>query len=165
MSSDLFAPVELFVFDIDGTLTDGTTTWLGPEIGWTQTYSVRDGEAILRLKRGGLPVVPLSRNRTLCARTRMEGLGLPLDWLGVTDKVVALREITAAYQVSLDRVCFVGDGLEDVAVLQVVGCPCVVADAHARARTAATYVAAAKGGHRAIEEIADLIGSAKGWTR
>ena len=34
--------------------------------------------------------------RTLCARTRMEGLGLPLDWLGVGDKLVAFRRASRA---------------------------------------------------------------------
>jgi 3-deoxy-D-manno-octulosonate 8-phosphate phosphatase (KDO 8-P phosphatase) len=157
MRSDLFASVELFAFDIDGTLTDGTTTWLGPDIGWTQTYSVRDGEALLRLKGTGMPIFPVSRNRTRCARTRMEGLGLPLDWLGVSDKLAAVQEISSTCRVPLDRVCFIGDGLEDVPVLTRVGCPCTVADGHARARAAAAYVTQARGGQRAIEEVADLI--------
>jgi 3-deoxy-D-manno-octulosonate 8-phosphate phosphatase (KDO 8-P phosphatase) len=163
LKTDAFGAVHLFAFDIDGTLTDGRTTWLGPEIGWTQTYSVRDGEAILRLKRMGMPVMPLSRNRTLCARTRMEALGLPTTWLGVGDKIESVQEISASYQVPLSQICFVGDGLEDVPVLSVVGCPCAVADGHARARAAAIYVTEASGGHRVIEEIVNLIAEVRGW--
>jgi len=159
--STAFGEVGLFAFDIDGTLTDGRTSWLGPEVGWTQTYSVRDGEALLRMKRSGLPVVPLSRNRTLCARTRMEGLGLPLDWLGVTDKVEAIRAISAAFDVPLTRVCFVGDGLEDAGVFALVGCACVVADGHEGARAAARYVTRARGGDRVVEEIEALITAAR----
>jgi 3-deoxy-D-manno-octulosonate 8-phosphate phosphatase (KDO 8-P phosphatase) len=154
---DRLGTVALFAFDIDGTLTDGTTTWMGPRVGWVQTYSVRDGEALLRLRRAGVPAVPLSRNRTLCARTRMEGLGLPLDWLGVADKLTALQAIRARYGVDPARICYVGDGLEDVPVLSVVGFPCAVADGHARARAAAAYVTEARGGCRAVEEIVDLI--------
>jgi YrbI family 3-deoxy-D-manno-octulosonate 8-phosphate phosphatase len=164
MTSDRFLAVDLFAFDIDGTLTDGTTTWLGPEVGWTQTYSVRDGEAILRLKRLGMPVVPLSRNRTRCARTRMEALRLRLDWLGVEDKIAALDGLAAAHAVPKGRICFIGDGLEDAAVFALVGCPCAVADAHPLALAAAAHVTAARGGHRAIEELSDLIIAAKGWT-
>jgi 3-deoxy-D-manno-octulosonate 8-phosphate phosphatase (KDO 8-P phosphatase) len=162
MSAEAFGRVDLVAFDIDGTLTDGTTTWLGPEIGWTQTYSTRDGEAMLRLLKIGLYVMPLSRNKTACARARMEGLGLPLDWLGVTDKVEALRAISTRYVVSLDRVCYVGDGLEDAAVFSLVGCGCAVADAHPRARSAAGFVTEARGGHRAFEEVALRILDARG---
>src|SRR5688572_29329026 len=58
-----FADAELLSFDIDGTLTDATTWWAGPESGWVQRYSVRDGEALLRIRQRRI-VVPLSRNRT-----------------------------------------------------------------------------------------------------
>ncbi len=162
MSLDAFGRVDLVAFDIDGTLTDGTTTWLGPEIGWTQTYSTRDGEAMLRLVKIGLHVMPLSRNRTACARARMEALGLPLDWLGVTDKVEALKILSDRFVVSLDRVCYVGDGFEDASVFSLVGCPCAVADAHPRARAAAAFVTRAKGGERAFEEVALRILDARG---
>ena len=53
------AQAALLAFDIDGTLTDATTWWGGPELGWLQRYSVRDGEALLRIKKR-IPVVPLS---------------------------------------------------------------------------------------------------------
>jgi 3-deoxy-D-manno-octulosonate 8-phosphate phosphatase (KDO 8-P phosphatase) len=160
--SAAFEAVGLFAFDIDGTLTDGRTTWLGPEVGWTQTYSVRDGEAILRMKRMGLPVVPLSRNRTLCARTRMEALGLPLDWLGTADKVEAIHAICARFEVPLHRACFVGDGLEDAGVFALVGCACAVSDAHPGALAAAHYVTRARGGDRVVEELEARIAAARG---
>ncbi len=162
MSIDAFGRVDLVAFDIDGTLTDGTTSWLGPEVGWTQTYSTRDGESILRLVKIGLHVVPLSRNRTACARARMEALGLPLDWLGVADKVEGLHALSERFVVPKERICFVGDGLEDASVFALVGCSCAVADAHPRARAAAGFVTRARGGERAFEEIALRILDARG---
>ena len=69
------ASIRLIAFDIDGTLTDATTWWGGLERGWLQRYSVRDGEALLRL-RAERYVLPLSRNRTVSAAERMAGLGL-----------------------------------------------------------------------------------------
>ncbi len=162
MSTDPFAAVDLFVFDIDGTLTDATTSWLGPAIGWTQTYSVRDGEALIRLVRAGVPAAPLSRNKTECARVRMEALGVRLDWLGVSDKIEALGAIVHAFGVPRNRVCFVGDGIEDAAVFAKVGLGCAVADAHPKALAAAAHVTRARGGARAIEELVDQILTAKG---
>mgnify|MGYP002140834198 CR=1 FL=1 len=32
--SDALARIRVVAFDIDGTLTDATTSWLGPELGW-----------------------------------------------------------------------------------------------------------------------------------
>ena len=162
MSIDAFNSVDLVAFDIDGTLTDGTTTWLGNEIGWTQTYSTRDGESMLRLVKIGLHVVPLSRNKTACARARMDALGLPLDWLGVADKVEGLRAIATRFVVAPERICYLGDGLEDASVFAMVGSSCAVADAHPRARAAASFVTRAKGGDRAFEEVALRILDARG---
>jgi 3-deoxy-D-manno-octulosonate 8-phosphate phosphatase (KDO 8-P phosphatase) len=144
--------IRLIAFDIDGTLTDATTWWGGPERGWLQRYSVRDGEALLRL-RAERHVLPLSRNRTASASERMAGLGLDARWLGVSDKLGSLRQICGEYQVDRAEVCFVGDGPDDAAVFAEVGLGLAVADAHPDALAAAHVVLAARGGERAIEEV------------
>jgi 3-deoxy-D-manno-octulosonate 8-phosphate phosphatase (KDO 8-P phosphatase) len=158
-----FSEIELLVIDIDGTLTDAKVAWAGPAAGWTQLFSVRDGESIRRLCQRGIPVVPLSRNPTLCARARMEGLGLPCDWLGVADKLVSFQEVLARYAVTPERIAYVADGREDVPILKAVGFPIAVADAHRSAVAVARYVTRARGGEHALEEVIDLILEARGW--
>jgi 3-deoxy-D-manno-octulosonate 8-phosphate phosphatase (KDO 8-P phosphatase) len=152
-----FTNIRLLAVDIDGTLTDGSLLWGGPEIGWTQRYLVRDGEAILRLVRHGIPVVPLSRNPTACARARMVHLKLPTTWLGVKDKVLGLAEILAAYAVEADVVAYVGDGPEDADVFARVGLGCAVADAHPAAQDAAHLVLQKGGGSGAVAEFIERI--------
>lgn len=146
------ASIRLLAFDIDGTLTDATTWWGGESRGWLQRYSVRDGEALLRLQ-ADRHVLPLSRNRTDSAAARMSGLGLDGRWLGVTDKVGAIRQICREYQVSQEAIAFVGDGPDDAAVFCAVGLGYAVADAHPEARAAAHLVLDRPGGARVIEEI------------
>jgi 3-deoxy-D-manno-octulosonate 8-phosphate phosphatase (KDO 8-P phosphatase) len=158
-----FRDISLLVVDIDGTLTDATIDWGGPSVGWTQRFSVRDGEAIRRLIGKGLSVVPLSRNPSLCAKTRMEGLGLCTDWVGVSDKPAAFAQLLARYAIDPERVAYFADGCEDVPILEQVGLACVVADAHPLAKAAAKYVTKKRGGDHALEEIADLISEARGW--
>lgn len=142
----------LLAFDIDGTLTDATTWWAGEAVGWTQRYSVRDGEAMLRMAKT-LPVVPLSRNKTEAARRRMEGLRRDLRWLGVTDKLAALDEICTAYAIKPEHVVFVGDGPDDAAVFAQVGLGLAVADAHPTALASAHRVLERRGGERVMEAI------------
>lgn len=142
----------MVAFDIDGTLTDATTWWGGDERGWLQRYSVRDGEALLRLQ-ADRHVLPLSRNRTQSAAERMRGLGLDARWLGVRDKVASVRQICSEYQVRAQEICFVGDGPDDAVVFPEVGIGYAVADAHPEALAAAHIVLDAAGGGRPIEEI------------
>ena len=158
-----FSEIALLLIDVDGTLTDAKTAWGGPATGWLQVFSIRDGESIKRLCQRGIPVVPLSRNATLSARTRMEGLGVPCDWLGVADKAVAFRELRQRYAAPLDRIAYVGDGREDVPILTAVGFPIAVADAHKSVLAVAKYTTRARGGDHALEEVIDLILEAHGW--
>jgi 3-deoxy-D-manno-octulosonate 8-phosphate phosphatase (KDO 8-P phosphatase) len=158
-----FSEIALLLIDVDGTLTDAKTTWGGPAVGFTQVFSVRDGESIKRLCLRGIPVVPLSRNATLSTRTRMEGLGVPCEWLGVGDKSVAFDELRRRYAIAPERIAYVADGREDVPIFRVVGFPIAVANAHPSARAAAKYVTRAAGGDHALEEVIDLILEAHGW--
>ena len=147
-----FADAELLAFDIDGVLTDATTWWAGLNVGWVQRYSVRDGEALLRIAQRRI-VIPLSRNRTNSVLSRMEGLGLDMRWLGVQDKLTGLDQICREFGVAPEAVCFVGDGFDDSPVLRRVGLGCAVADAHPAALEAADVVLTAHGGARVMEEI------------
>lgn len=157
---EALAQIRVVAFDIDGTLTDATTSWLGPELGWTQTYSTRDGEAILELVGAGVVVVPISRNRTLTARARMEGLKLRLDWLGTPDKVASIAEASEALEVPLAQFLFVGDGREDAAIFECVGMGVAVRDAHPLAKARARWLLERAGGERVMEEIAEeLLGA------
>ncbi len=155
------AQIELLTFDIDGTLTDATTWWAGDGVGWVQRYSVRDGEALLRLVRAGVQVVPLSRNATEVARRRMEHLRCSTRWLGVGDKLAALAEILAEHGVPAERVVHVGDGLDDAPIFERVGVGVAVADAHPVALAAADLTLRARGGERAIEELEQHIDQAR----
>ncbi len=153
MNESLPSSVRVVAFDVDGTLTDATTWYAGEEVGWTQVYSVRDGEAILRLRRRGLTVLPLSRNGTKAAERRMELLGCDVRWLGVTDKEKAFAEILDATGAAAREVCAIGDGIDDAPIFALAGIGVAVADAHPKAREVADHVLTSRGGERAIEEL------------
>lgn len=145
--------IALFICDIDGTLTDGTTTWLGSEHGWAQTYRHRDGDAIRELLAAGVGFVPLSRNGSACAYARMSALGLDTRWLGVDDKLPALQQILAEFGVAPRNVLIMGDGTHDAALMPLVGVGVAVADAHPKALLAARLITKAAGGQGAVEEL------------
>lgn len=160
-ADERLARVELLTFDIDGTLTDATTWWAGEAAGWIQRYSVRDGEALLRLAKAGMTIVPLSRNKTPAARIRMEHLRCATDWLGVGDKIAALEQIRERHGgISADRVVHIGDGIDDAVVFERVGVGVAVADAHPWAIERARVVLRSAGGARAIEELEALLARA-----
>jgi 3-deoxy-D-manno-octulosonate 8-phosphate phosphatase (KDO 8-P phosphatase) len=159
----MWQSVKLLGLDIDGTLTDGFLYWAGPDVGFTQRFAVRDGEAIVRLRKKELPIVPISRNKTACAKVRMQMLGLPLEWVGVDDKELALRQVCARYALDAQAICYVGDGREDAPILSSVGMGVCVADGHKKTLAAARYTTQAGGGCGAAEEVIEHIMAARGW--
>lgn len=159
----MWQKIQLLSLDIDGTLTDGLLYWAGPDIGFTQRFAVRDGEAIVRLAARAMPIVPISRNKTACAKARMQGLKLPVEWVGVDDKERAMREVCARYNIDIKDVCYVGDGREDAPIMERVGAGVCVADGHPKTLAKASYTTTALGGRGAAEEVIEHIMQARGW--
>lgn len=87
----------------------------------------------------------------------MSSLSLSTRWVGVDDKIVAFNEVVAHYRVEMDQCAFVGDGADDAPLLERVGHPFSVKDAHPLAVRAARYVTKALAGSHAMEEIVFML--------
>jgi N-acylneuraminate cytidylyltransferase len=143
------------VTDFDGVHTDDTvhTDADGRE---SVRVSRSDGMGIARLRRAGIPVLILSAetNPVVSARARK----LEVDVLqGVQDKVGALREWAKAQGVPLSRIAYIGNDINDLGCLEVVGFPVAVPEAHPLVLAAARVVVSRTGGHGAVRELADRV--------
>lgn len=143
------------VTDFDGVHTDDTvhTDADGRE---SVQVSRSDGMGIARLRRAGIPVLILSAetNPVVSARARK----LEVDVLqGVQDKVAALREWAKAQGVPLSRIAYIGNDINDLGCLEVVGFPVAVPEAHPLVLAAARVVVSRTGGHGAVRELADRV--------
>ncbi len=153
------APVPL---DVDALVTDfdGVHTDDGVLVDSDGVESVRvhrgDGLGVGRLRDAGLPILVLSKERNPVVTARARKLGVEV-LQGVDDKATALREWCVARGVDLDRTVYVGNDVNDLPALRVVGWPVAVADAHPDVLAAARVVTAARGGHGAVREICDQI--------
>lgn len=147
--------VALLVFDFDGVLTDNRV--LVMEDGTEAVFCSRaDGLAFDALRRHGLPALILSTetNRVVQARAtklRVEALQ------AVRDKATALREFCAARKIALAEVAFVGNDLNDLPVMRIVGHPVAVADAHPAVTQVARYVLRTSGGQGVAREIVEQL--------
>ena len=79
-------------------------------------------------------------------------------WLvGREDKSRALDDLLNQLGLSIEQAAFLGDDVLDVPVLRRAGLAVAVEDAHPFALEAAHLRTAAKGGHGAVRELADLV--------
>lgn len=154
--------IKMLALDIDGVLTDGHLTWGGETVGWTQRFYVRDGEAIRQAITSKLVVVTaISRNKTPCAKARMKHLGIATTHVGISDKVQSLEAVCREFNVRPEEVCYVGDGAEDVPILQQVGFGVAPADGHPMAQQASHRVTQSVGGRGVAEEVIGWLSAAR----
>ena len=76
---------------------------------------------------------------------------------GIDDKRPVVCDWLAAHAIPMDRAAYLGNDINDLGPMGVVGWPVAVADAHPAVRQAARLVLARPGGHGAVRELCDLV--------
>lgn len=155
------AAMEVVVLDVDGVLTDGGL-WHGPEGELIKRFDVRDGLGIRLLQHAGLEVAFLSGGRGGATEVRARQLGIRHCLVGAKDKPVALAGLRQQLAVEAERMVFVGDDMNDLALQGCVGLLVATADAAAPLRRRADAVLRRPGGHGAVRELAERLLQARG---
>jgi 3-deoxy-D-manno-octulosonate 8-phosphate phosphatase (KDO 8-P phosphatase) len=153
--------VELLVLDVDGVLTDGGLFY-GPDGEALKRFDVKDGHGLVLAHLTGLRAAILTARRSAIVEKRAAELWLSPVSQGNRDKRAGLFALLEEARVPPERAGFVGDDVNDLPPLSLVGFACCPSDAVPEVRRIAHYVARAKGGHGAVREIVELILKAQG---
>lgn len=147
--------LDLLVYDFDGVMTDNRVR-VDQAGGESVACSRADGLGVDLIRSLGLPQIIVSTETNPVVRARAEKLKLFL-LQGIRDKRQALVDYCAEQGYALNRVLYVGNDVNDLTAMQVVGFPVCPSDAHPAIRNLASWVVAARGGGGVIREIADQI--------
>lgn len=148
-------PIELIVFDFDGVFTDNGV-YTGQDGHELVRANRGDGWGIARLRERGVPMIVLSTEENQVVAARCAKLGLECRH-GISDKAAALADLLDQRGISRDRTIYVGNDVNDLGCLRLVGLPVVVADAHPDVLPAARLVLTRPGGRGAVRELCDLV--------
>lgn len=155
----LAAEIKLAVFDFDGVFTDNTV-WTFSD-GKEAIRSWRsDGLGIARLKDAGIAVWVLSTELNPIVKVRCQKLAINC-LTGLADKKKALERLTKKLSVDFERVMYVGNDINDLECMRLVGLPVAVTDAYGEVKKIAKYVTKRPGGMGAVREICDWIVASK----
>jgi YrbI family 3-deoxy-D-manno-octulosonate 8-phosphate phosphatase len=158
---ELAKPIRLILSDVDGVLTDGSIILDNQGIE-TKVFYVRDGLAIKLWQKAGFSFGILTARNSQVVKIRAAELGIDIVRQGFSEKLPAAREILEVTRFQPSEVCYIGDDLQDLAVMYEVGLPVAVADAAAEVRQAAAWVTTAPGGRGAVRELVERLLKAKG---
>ena len=148
------AELRLVVFDFDGVMTDGRV--IVHQNGESVVCSRRDGLGVEALRRAGVPALVLSKETNPVVTARADKLRIPCVQ-GIDDKAAFLRRYLDEHGIPAPFVAYVGDDVNDIECLRMVGLPVAVQDAHPTARREAALVLNARGGLGAVREFCDLV--------
>lgn len=156
VASKSIPEIRMFLTDCDGCLTDGGMYYSenGDEL---KKFNTRDGMGFAHLHSKGIITGMVTSEDRELNRSRAEKLKLDVLIQGCKDKVAAVRELSEKYNVPLENIAYVGDGVNDLGIIRLVGFACCPADAMPQVIEVSDYIAKNKGDEGVIREIVELI--------
>lgn len=148
--------IKMFLTDCDGCLTDGGMYYSehGDEL---KKFNTRDGMGFALLRAKGIITGIVTSESVDLNRRRAEKLKLDVLESGCKDKTVAVKSLCKKYDIAPENVAYVGDDINDMEVIKMVGYGCAPANAMPQVKSVADYVTKAKGGEGVIREVVELI--------
>jgi YrbI family 3-deoxy-D-manno-octulosonate 8-phosphate phosphatase len=147
--------VDVVVTDFDGVHTDDSA--IVDEDGYEAVRVSRaDGLGVEMLRKAGVPILILSKETNRVVRAR--AAKLQVDVLhGIDTKAEVVRDWLSRQGVAPERAAYLGNDINDLGPMELVGWPIAVADAHPAVRRAARLVLSHPGGRGAVRELCDLV--------
>ena len=154
------AELDLIVFDFDGVMTNN------------RVYVFEDGREAVQCNRAdglGCDILHQAGARMMILSTEVNDIvvarakKLKIEVFGnVADKAAALARVIQERRLDPVRIMYVGNDVNDLAAMEIVGWPVAPADAHPAIRAIARYTTEAVGGSGVVRELADLIAGVAG---
>ena len=151
--------IQMAVFDFDGVFTDNRVLTL--EDGREGVFCSRsDGFGLDALRRHGVRLLVLSKEKNPVVAARCKKLNI-LSIQGCDRKAEVLKEEAKKLGIPLKNAAYMGNDINDVECLEIVGLPACVSDAYPEVKEISLYVSKVKGGYGAVREFCDYIAAAK----
>ena len=147
------AKTKAFILDVDGVKTDGGIMPIEGGMDFIRKYNAKDGYAIAYAVRRGYKVCVITGGHGNLLRSRMERLGVTKLYLNCMDKIAAMQEFFAEYDVDPATTIYMGDDIPDLECMELVGIPVCPADACSEVVEASRYVSEFCGGRGAVRDI------------
>lgn len=148
--------VSAVVLDFDGVFTDNKV--LVFQDGQEAVLCDRgDGMGLSFLKELSIPVWVLSSEANSVGKRRCEKLDIPCYHNLGLDKAGTLSRLIGEENIAPEQIVYMGNDINDLACMNIVGCAVAVADAHPQVIRRADIVLKHRGGNGAIRELCDIL--------
>ncbi len=148
--------IRIVLTDVDGVMTGGGVyhSEHGDEL---RRFHSRDGLAFSRLRAAGFRTGIVTGEITELVSRHADVVGADHVHQGVRDKKSIVEAICQSEGIELSQCCYIGDDVDDLAVMTAVGFAACPHDAVEQVRRAAHYVCEHAGGQGCVREVGDLL--------
>lgn len=153
--------VRLIALDVDGVLTDGLL-FFGQAGEALKAFHVHDGLGISLAHDAGIQTAIITGRTSEMVKMRAAELKIGDLCQGSVDKVITMERLIAKYRLNFGQICYVGDDLNDLPLLERVGLACAVGNAVDEVKAASHFTASLPGGKGAVRQIIEMILKSQG---
>ena len=155
--------IKLFICDIDGVLTDGAfiKSTSGEEL---RSFNALDGVGfvILRLLELNIKTAWITGRESATTTLRAKELQIDDIYNGVIRKIDAYDDLKNKYNIQDNEICFIGDDIIDIPILEKVGFAVTVPNAPKYIANYVHHTTTLAGGSGAVREVIDMLIESRG---
>lgn len=153
---ELFEPIKVFVFDIDGVLTDGMLH-VQEDGELLRRMNIKDGYALQLAIKKGYKVWVISGGKTNAAKQRLNKLGVEDVYVAVEDKISLLRSLIEKGNYQPSELLYMGDDMPDVKAMMLCGLRTCPADAVSEIKSISHYISPLNGGFGCARDVIEKV--------
>jgi 3-deoxy-D-glycero-D-galacto-nononate 9-phosphatase len=147
---------KLIITDIDGVWTDGGMYYDQTGNEWKK-FNTADGAGVLLCKKLDIKVAIITGEKTEIVKRRADKLKVDYFFDGVKDKVVVAQELIKELGITYTDVAFIGDDINDINLLKLVGISGTPNNGIAYIKQFANIITSKNGGEGAFREFVEKI--------
>ena len=147
---------KLILTDVDGVWTDGGMYYDGTNVE-LKKFNTYDSAGVVFAHHLGIPVGILTGESNQIVQRRADKLKVDYCYLGCKNKVAITQHLCDELGITIGDVAYIGDDLNDLKLLEVVGWAGVPSSAPKYIRAVATIALQKKGGEGAFREFVETI--------
>jgi len=153
---EIVGKIKAIAMDVDGVLTDGGVWW-GPNGEEWKRFHFADIMGLSLARKSGLAIALVSGEDSPLVDRLAAKFSIEDVYKNCKDKAGALCSFAEHRGLQLREICFIGDDVNDLPALAIVGLSACPADARPAVRECCQFVAKLPGGNGAVREVVDML--------
>ena len=151
-----YQELKLLVVDVDGTLTDAGMYYTADgEV--MKKFNTKDAMGMSLLREKGFKLAIITKENSPIVKARAKKLKIEHCFIGIENKIECLNKLCNLLEINLSEVVYIGDDLNDLECMKIVGLAACPNNAAKEVRDIAHFISSKDGGHGAVREITEEI--------